>query len=91
MGYGADQVKDLEATINQVDCDTVVIGTPIDLRRVLKLNKPSTRVRYNLVEITTPDLREVRTRLEQTAAGEADGKGSDNGDRAHRVHPASVG
>lgn len=65
MGYGADQVKDLEATINQVDCDTVVIGTPIDLRRVLKLNKPSTRVRYDLVEITTPDLREVLTRFIQ--------------------------
>jgi predicted GTPase len=63
MGYGADQVKDLEATINQVDCDTVVIGTPIDLRRVITLNKPATRVRYDLAEITTPDLNEVLTRF----------------------------
>lgn len=65
MGYGEDQVKDLESTINQVDCDSIVIGTPIDLRRVLKLNKPSTRVRYDLEEITKPDLREVLTRFIQ--------------------------
>ncbi|HXH09075.1 MAG TPA: cyclic 2,3-diphosphoglycerate synthase [Alphaproteobacteria bacterium] len=63
MGYSADQVKDLESTINQVDCDTVVIGTPIDLRRVLTLNKPSTRVRYELAEVTKPDLSEVLTRF----------------------------
>lgn len=63
MGYREDQVKDLESTINQVDCDTVVIGTPIDLRRVLTLNKPSTRVRCGLAEITKPDLNEVLTRF----------------------------
>ncbi|RJP69478.1 MAG: GTPase [Ignavibacteriales bacterium] len=51
MGYGEDQMKDLETTINQTDCDAVVIGTPIDLGRILKLNKPSTRVMYELQEI----------------------------------------
>jgi len=51
MGYGEEQMKDLEETINKVDCDSVVIGTPIDLGRILKINKPSTRVKYELQEI----------------------------------------
>jgi predicted GTPase len=51
MGYGDQQMKDLEETINKVDCDSVVIGTPIDLGRILKINKPSTRVKYELQEI----------------------------------------
>ncbi|NJD23756.1 MAG: GTPase [Melioribacter sp.] len=51
MGYGDDQIKDLEETINRTDCDSVVIGTPIDLGRILKINKPSTRVMYELQEI----------------------------------------
>ncbi len=59
MGYGNKQVKDLEATINKVDCDTVIIGTPIDLRRVVKIKKPSVRVRYELAEITKPGLKEI--------------------------------
>ncbi len=59
MGYGDKQVRDLEATINRVECDSVVIGTPIDLRRVVKIKKPSVRVRYDLAEITKPDLKET--------------------------------
>jgi predicted GTPase len=59
MGYSENQIKDLEATINRVDCDTVIIGTPVDLRRVIKIDKPSVRVRYELAEITRPDLRDV--------------------------------
>jgi predicted GTPase len=59
MGYGGKQIKDLEETINKVDCDAVVIGTPIDLRRIIKINKPSTRVRYDLDEIAKPDLSEI--------------------------------
>jgi predicted GTPase len=51
MGYGDEQMKDLEETINNTQCDSVVIGTPIDLGRILKINKPSTRVRYELQEI----------------------------------------
>ncbi len=50
MGYGEKQMKDLEETINKADCDSVVIGTPIDLGRLLKINKPSTRVKYDLNE-----------------------------------------
>ena len=59
MGYGGQQVKDLEATINAVDCDVVVIGTPIDLRRIISIDKPSVRVTYDLAEIGSPDLADV--------------------------------
>ena len=59
MGYGDDQMKDLETTINNVDCDSVVIGTPIDLGRILKINKPSTRVKYELQEIGANTLESV--------------------------------
>jgi predicted GTPase len=50
VGYGEQQVRDLEETINRVDCDLVLIGTPIDLRRVVNLNKPALRVAYELKE-----------------------------------------
>ncbi len=56
MGYGEEQLKDLETTINNVECDAVVIGTPIDLNRIIKINKPNTRVYYDLQEIGYPDL-----------------------------------
>ena len=59
MGYGEQQIRDLEATINNTDCDSVVIGTPIDLSRVININKPSTRVNYDLQEIGYPDLGDV--------------------------------
>jgi len=59
MGYGDQQVKDLEDTINSTDCDSVVIGTPIDLGRILKINKPSTRVMYELHELGTNTLESV--------------------------------
>ena len=56
MGYGEQQLRDLEATINSTDCDAVVIGTPIDLNRIIKIKKPNTRVYYNLQEIGRPNL-----------------------------------
>lgn len=59
MGYGEQQMKDLEKTINNTDCDAVVIGTPIDLQRFIKIKKPCTRVGYELQEIGTPTLKEV--------------------------------
>jgi predicted GTPase len=59
MGYGKQQLKDLEATINNTDCDSVVIGTPIDLGRLINIKKPHTRVYYNLQEIGKPDLTDV--------------------------------
>lgn len=59
MGYGDDQVKDLETTINSTECDSVVIGTPIDLGRILKINKPYTRVGYDLQEIGDITLEKI--------------------------------
>jgi predicted GTPase len=61
MGYGGKQVKDLEKTINATDCDAVVIGTPIDLRRIVKIKHPTTRVTYDLQEIGWPSLVDVLT------------------------------
>ena len=59
MGYGEQQLKDLETTINNTDCDAVVIGTPIDLNRIIKIKKPNTRVYYDLQEIGNPNLGEI--------------------------------
>jgi predicted GTPase len=59
MGYGDKQIRELEKTINAVDCDLVLIGTPIDLTRVLKIKKPSQRVRYELQEIGQPTLEDL--------------------------------
>lgn len=61
MGYSPEQVQDLETTINNTDCDAVIIGTPIDLQRLIKINKPATRVFYDLEEIGYPKLDEVLT------------------------------
>ena len=59
MGYGEKQVKDLEATINKTECDLVVIATPIDLSRLIKINKPMVRVEYELQEIGKPTLKDA--------------------------------
>ncbi|HEY43831.1 MAG TPA: GTPase [Anaerolineae bacterium] len=59
MGYGEQQLKDLETTINNIECDAVVIGTPIDLSRIIDIKKPYTRVYYNLQEIGRPNLIDV--------------------------------
>lgn len=59
MGYGEQQLKDLETTINNTDCDSVIIGTPIDLSRVININKPYTRVYYDLDEVSSPNLNDI--------------------------------
>ncbi|HOJ88390.1 MAG TPA: cyclic 2,3-diphosphoglycerate synthase [Pseudothermotoga sp.] len=59
MGYGEKQIKELEKTINSSNADLVIIGTPIDLRRVMKIDKPAVRVKYELQEIGKPDLEDV--------------------------------
>ncbi len=59
MGYGEQQMKDLEATINKTDAELVIIATPIDLGRIVKFKKPTVRVTYELEEIGTPTLKEV--------------------------------
>lgn len=59
MGYGDEQMKDLEKTIAKVECDSVVIGTPIDLGRFIKIKQPNTRVNYELAEISKPRLADI--------------------------------
>jgi len=59
MGYGKEQMKELSRTIENTPCDLVIIGTPIDLRRVVKIGKPSQRVRYELQEIGRPNLADA--------------------------------
>ncbi len=61
MGYGPDQVKDLKDTIDNVSPEAVVVGTPIDLRRIIEVDFPSTRVKYEIQEIGSPDLEELLT------------------------------
>jgi len=59
MGYGDDQIRDLEETINATDCDLVLSATPIDLRRILNVRHPMDRVRYELQVIGRPTLEEI--------------------------------
>ena len=61
MGYGEEQMKELEQTINNIDVDLVIIGTPIDLGKLLTINKPTQRVRYELQEIGQPTLEDLLT------------------------------
>ncbi|HPT83050.1 MAG TPA: cyclic 2,3-diphosphoglycerate synthase [Limnochordia bacterium] len=65
MGYSPEQRADLEATIANVDCDAVIIGTPIDLNRVVRIKQPNTRVYYDLQEIGSPNLEEILDRFIQ--------------------------
>lgn len=59
MGYSEEQIRSLEETINRADCDVVVTGTPIDIARLVKVNKPIVRARYELEEISHPTLEEL--------------------------------
>jgi len=63
MGYGEEQTRDLEATIARTPCDLVLVATPIDLRRVVRIDKPARRVGYELQEIGRPDLTDALARL----------------------------
>lgn len=59
MGYGRKQIQELEQTINASGCETVIIGTPVDLRRLLRMSAPAVRVTYELRELTKPDLEDI--------------------------------
>jgi len=59
MGYGEEQMRDLSETIERTECDSVIIATPIDLARVIKITKPNTRVAYSLQEIGNPNIEDV--------------------------------
>lgn len=59
MGYTGAQLRDLEQTLQRVDADAVVVGTPVDLRRLLRLQKPAAKVHYELEEVSSPTLEEL--------------------------------
>ena len=59
LGYGEHQIRELEETINKAPCEVVVVGTPIDLRKLIKINKPAVYVRYELQEVGSPNLKEI--------------------------------
>ncbi len=63
MGYSQKQILELEETINQTDCDTVITGTPIDISKIIKVNKPIVRAKYELQEISKPDLSNLIARF----------------------------
>ncbi|MDR0797672.1 MAG: cyclic 2,3-diphosphoglycerate synthase [Nitrososphaerota archaeon] len=63
MGYDEQQMSDLATTIEQTECDSVIIATPIDLGRVIKINKPNTRVQYNLQEIGHPNIEDILEKI----------------------------
>lgn len=67
VGYSPKQIKDLEATIDATPAELVVIGTPIDLSRIVRINKPNLRVTYELEELGTPNLEQLITRLLATS------------------------
>jgi len=69
MGYGEMQIRELEKTIDAVKCDSVVLGTPIDLRRIMNINKPTVRVRYEIRETTKPTLDEILRSTLRTEPG----------------------
>ena len=59
VGYGEEQMRELEETINATPCDIVLIGTPIDLRRMLRIKKPAARAKYELQELSIPTLEDI--------------------------------
>jgi len=69
MGYGQAQVSDLEKTMTAIDCDTFVLGTPIDLRRIMTVPRTAVRVRYEISEKTKPTLEEILRTVPMGVAG----------------------
>lgn len=61
LGYGSEQIKELEETINQASADLVIAATPINLTRILKVNKPMVQVEYRLKEVSKPDVKDIIT------------------------------
>ncbi len=59
MGYGDQQIKDLEDTINNTPCDAVLIATPVDLRRIISIKRPTLRVKYEVKEMERPGLKDL--------------------------------
>ena len=69
IGYSDQQIVDLERTINDTECDAVIVGTPIDLTKLIHINKSAVRVIYELQEIGKPDLKDVLVQFARENAG----------------------
>jgi len=82
MGYSKEQIRDMERTINACECDVVVVATPIDLRRLLNIRKPSVRVGYELEEIGRPKLEDV---IGEMLAGLSQKRAARTGKRSKKV------
>ena len=65
MGYSKSQIKDLQKTINQAKCDVVIDGTPVNLERLIKINKPIVTVNYELHEVGKLDLIKVLKKFDR--------------------------
>jgi len=63
MGYGRKQIRELEKTINRIPCDSVIVGTPVDLGRYLKINKPLVRITYEIHTVEKPSIKEMVERF----------------------------
>jgi Predicted GTPase len=59
MGYGHAQMEELRETIQRTPCDVVILGTPVDLRKIISIDKPTDRVRYHFQELSKPTLKEL--------------------------------
>ena len=69
MGYSSEQIADMQETINATEADVVIIATPIDLRKLIDIDKPALRVSYELSEIGNPDMEDVLAEIVQKVKG----------------------
>ena len=75
MGYAERQIKDLEDTINNIPCDMVLIATPVDLARIIKIDKPSVRISYEIEEMGRPAIADILERFIERAELQGEARG----------------
>lgn len=91
MGYSNEQIRDMERTVNATECDVVIVATPIDLRRLIKIKHPAVRVGYELQEIGTPTLHDIITdALARLAKGHAPTRQGGAAKTARKKAPAKA-
>ena len=75
MGYAERQIKDLKDTINNIPCDMVLIATPVDLARIIKIDKPSVRISYEIEEMGRPAIADILERFIERAGLQGGARG----------------